>query len=59
MKRKRPWSAYPMRICMYLHHCAVCDRDIVAGQAYFDGGYGRRAHESCGSEKDREEGAPT
>ena len=48
-----------MRICMYLHHCAVCDRDIVAGQAYFDGGYGRRAHESCGSEKDREEGAPT
>lgn len=44
---------------MYLHHCSICGRDIVAGQAYFDGGYSRRAHESCGAEADREEGAPT
>ena len=37
----------PLRICRYLNHCVLCDQDITAGQSYRDGGYARRAHESC------------
>lgn len=42
-----PWLSYPLRTCRSLHHCEVCGRDILNGQKYFDGGYSRRAHESC------------
>jgi hypothetical protein len=38
---------YPTRTCRWLNHCKMCDQDITAGQRYRDGGYGRRAHESC------------
>lgn len=37
----------PLRVCRYLNHCELCDQDIVAGQEYRDGGYGRRVHELC------------
>lgn len=43
----RRWIDRPIRTCRSLHHCAVCDKPISLGQRYFDGGYGRRAHESC------------
>lgn len=38
---------YPLRTCLYLNHCALCDGDITDGQRYYDGGYGRRAHVEC------------
>lgn len=41
------WSKYPLRTCRYLCHCEICDKPIVAGEQYRDGGYSRRAHETC------------
>lgn len=41
------WIDRPLRTCRSLHHCAVCGKDITIGQRYFDGGYNKRAHESC------------
>jgi len=38
---------YPLRRCLSLHECAVCGKDIVLGQRYYDGGYNRRVHETC------------
>ena len=38
---------YPVRTCQTLHHCAVCDEPIMAGERYHDGGYNRRAHTDC------------
>jgi len=37
----------PVRICRTLHHCAICQTEIIIGQKYYDGGYGRRAHKNC------------
>ena len=42
-----PWAKYPLRTCRSLHHCEICCGDIRMGERYRDGGYGRRAHESC------------
>ncbi len=41
------FSKYRLRMCRYMNECAVCKAAIVAGQEYFDGGYGRRAHIDC------------
>lgn len=41
------WSRYPVRVCRSLHHCEFCDQSILDGERYLDGGYSRRAHESC------------
>lgn len=38
---------YRVRQCTTVHGCALCDRDIMRGDRYHDGGYGRRAHVSC------------
>jgi hypothetical protein len=35
------------RVCRTLHECALCDKKIVQGQEYYDGGYGRRARVLC------------
>ena len=49
MKNKKPinWTKYKVRTCLSLHHCEICQHDIVVGQSYHDGGYGRRAHVEC------------
>lgn len=41
------WERYPRRTCRTLHHCKLCDTHITLGEAYFDGGYGKRAHVEC------------
>jgi hypothetical protein len=41
------YTKYKKRICRYVHHCAICKKDIVAGEEYYDGGYSRRAHVEC------------
>ena len=41
------WPTYPVRVCQSLHYCEYCCRDITLGQTYRDGGYRRRAHETC------------
>jgi hypothetical protein len=38
---------YPVRICRTVHHCEACDKDIVFGEKYHDGGFGKRAHFLC------------
>lgn len=46
----RLFGKYPLRTCRWqpgLSKCEVCESDIKTGERYFDGGYGRRAHESC------------
>jgi hypothetical protein len=37
----------PKRICKSLHHCALCNCPITAGEEYRDRGLDRRAHEFC------------
>ena len=41
------WKKRRLRICRWLNHCKICNKDITDGQQYRDGGYGRRAHEDC------------
>jgi len=38
---------YRIRTCRYLNECNLCGADITAGQEYYDGGRGRRAHMGC------------
>lgn len=38
---------YPLRYCYSSHECASCAKDIALGEFYYDGGYGRRIHQSC------------
>ena len=38
---------FPLRECHSMHDCCICHRTILNGQMYFDGGYGKRAHEHC------------
>lgn len=47
MAKGRPWRSYKVRTCCSMHECALCNKDILLGQTYYDGGYGRRAHEDC------------
>jgi hypothetical protein len=44
---KKNWRKCRIRNCRYLNFCELCKRDIKAGEQYFDGGYGRRAHVEC------------
>ena len=37
----------PFRKCLSIHYCCICDDTIFYGQYYYDGGYGKRAHEMC------------
>lgn len=46
-RAKTRWIDRQIRTCRSLHHCEICKRDITVGQRYFDGGYSKRAHESC------------
>jgi len=39
--------SYKVRTCIYLNECCWCGKAIRAGEQYFDGGYGRRAHVNC------------
>lgn len=41
------WRRKPRRVCQTVHSCALCGDAIRYGEAYFDGGYGHRAHEAC------------
>ncbi len=47
------WAQYPLRTAIKRHECALrsvvfaCDGVIRWGQAYRDGGKGRRAHSRC------------
>lgn len=41
------WDKYPLRTCRSLHACEICGKDITLGERYRDGGYRRRAHETC------------
>lgn len=36
-----------VRVCYTLHECCLCGGSIKNGEAYHDGGYGRRAHAKC------------
>lgn len=45
LKKKR------VRVCYSMHECCLCLGKISNGQAYFDGGYGRRAHAKCADPK--------
>lgn len=46
------WGKYPLRRCLTMHHCKICDHDICLGEMYYDGGYGRRAHQACATKGD-------
>ena len=41
------YTKYKIRTCKSLHHCEICNGDITLDQKYYDGGYGRRAHDLC------------
>lgn len=47
MSKPIDWQRYPLRTCMTLHACSLCNESILLSQRYYDGGYGRRAHELC------------
>lgn len=51
------WIKYPIRDCKTLHWCEVCHQNILNGQRYYDGGYSRRAHYTCGKRAVAEENA--
>lgn len=51
--------AYKLRYCRTMLHCQICDRAISYGEQYYDGGYGRRAHEFCVNEALRDEANDT
>lgn len=56
--RKIAWTHYPVRTCKSLHHCELCNDQIVLSEFYHDGGYGRRVHVKCRTDlifKEREE----
>ena len=44
----------PTRTCRSLHTCALCLCEIRTGDQYRDGGFARRAHETCFKEVSRE-----
>lgn len=44
---KEQYGKYRLRICKSLHECSVCEEQIKYGEEYYDGGYGKRAHEEC------------
>lgn len=40
-------TKYPLRTCMYMNECRICNKRISAGDKYYDGGYSRRFHKEC------------
>ena len=44
---KEKYGKYPRRTCYSLHSCAICEEEITYGETYYDGGYGKRAHDEC------------
>lgn len=36
-----------IRVCQTLHDCCLCGLPIRHGDIYYDGGYGKRAHDTC------------
>ena len=50
-KIKKQLYDYPLRKCMSLHSCCVCEKDIKLGEYYFDGGINKRCHENCAPPK--------
>lgn len=40
-------AAKPIRKCMTMHHCELCNQDIRMYETYHDGGYNMRAHTKC------------
>ena len=49
-----PFTRYPIRTCKSVHGCEICKGDITYGQKYYDGGYGRRAHDLCADAEELE-----
>ncbi len=47
IKQRIRFVDYLMRTCKSLHFCELCHQDITFDQKYYDGGYGRRAHDLC------------
>jgi hypothetical protein len=47
MKATTSFDKYPIRVCRSLLDCELCGQPITMGQYYYDGKYGRRAHEIC------------
>ena len=37
----------PLRRCLSMHECCICNSKIKLGQTYYDGGCNKRAHEKC------------
>ena len=46
-KKHKPYNEYPLRLCYTMHDCQICKGTILAGECYYDGGFGRRAHQEC------------
>ena len=55
MKKRPFYVTYPVRTCQTLHHCAVCNEPIMAGERYHDGGEPRRAHIDCAKRNEIEQ----
>jgi len=47
IKKEIDWKIYPIRKCYSMHECLICGDTIVLGDVYYDGGFGKRAHEKC------------
>ncbi len=47
VRKQKEWKDYPLRVCRTLHECCLCADTIKCGYEYYDGGYGKRAHEHC------------
>ncbi len=41
------YQKYKIRRCTSLHFCEICKGRIEYGHRYYDGGYGKRAHDLC------------
>ena len=46
-RKRRQLHELPVRVCRYGERCLVCLERIDAGEQYYDGAHGRRAHMSC------------
>ena len=53
----RDYTRYKIRTCKSLHFCEVCKGRIEFGHRYYDGGYGKRAHDLCADAEELEKQA--
>lgn len=51
------YTKYKVRTCNTLHFCAICGGRIEYGHRYYDGGYGKRAHDLCADAEELEQQA--